>query len=106
MRNTMKKLTALLFLLMSAVSYAKSSTLYDVDHFRANYHEYRIGDKAPDLLFSAGYNITAWKIRHLPAPSKNTFWSYMEGTYVLVDKHDHKISRAISSDIFYVKMLD
>jgi Ni/Co efflux regulator RcnB len=100
----MCKFSFLLILLLTPVAYAQNSVSYDVDHFRANFHSYKIGDTAPDILFSEGYNITKWKIRHLPTPSQGKFWSYMDGTYVLIGYSDHKIARAMSSDIFYLKM--
>lgn len=79
---------------------------YDVHSFRANYHTYKIGDVAPDINFTNDYVIDSWAIRHLPAPEANTFWSYMDGTYVLLRKSDHKIIAAKSSDIFYRRMVD
>jgi len=79
---------------------------FDEHTFRSNYHEYSIGDKAPDINFTKDYNITSWRIRHLPAPKSGTFWSYMDGTYVLLRNSDHKIIDAKSSDIFYRHMKD
>lgn len=69
--------------------------------FISDYHKYAIGDKAPDINFTPEYVISSWKVRHLYAPSRNTHWSYMNGTYVLLDERNHRIIDAYDFDIFY-----
>jgi len=86
---------------MIAPVLAQDSSTYRVYWFISNFHRYQIGDVAPDLYFTPEYHIDKWKIRHLPAPSTGAHWSFMYGTYVLLNESSHKIILAYNSDIFY-----
>lgn len=74
---------------------------YEVKTFFADYKQYTIGDVVPDLYRSKPYNITDFKIRHLPAPQPGSHWTYMGGNYVLITDADGKILQAKAGEIFY-----
>lgn len=78
---------------------------FDLKTFIANFHTYKIGDQAEDIYFTHEYTIVDWHVRHLIKPQPGTHWSYMDGTYVLLNDRTHKILKADSHDIFY-KILD
>lgn len=87
-------------IVMSSVS-ARDISNFRVQDFISDYHHYKIGDVAPDIYFTQEYCIKKWDIRHLPPPLKNAHWSYMYGTYVMLNDINHKIIMAFNSDIFY-----
>lgn len=97
------KLCILALFLVPCISYSIEEN-FEIYSFRSNYREYKIGDVAPEVNFTHGYEIKNWSVRHLPAPKMGTFWSYLDGTYVLLKRSNHKIISAKSSDIFYHKL--
>ena len=88
-------------ILMAGPVVARDISAYRVNGFISDYHRYQTGDVAPDIYFTPPYRIEKWNIRHLPAPVAGTHWSYMYGTYVLLNERSHKIIQAYNSDIFY-----
>ncbi|EPA1042542.1 RcnB family protein [Enterobacter bugandensis] len=92
-----------MFFIFSVVvsAHAQNVSKYKVDWFISGYHRYEIADIAPEIYFTKEYCINQWKIRHLTAPLDGTHWSYMYGTYVLLNEHSHRIVMAYNSDIFY-----
>ncbi|MCK6880100.1 RcnB family protein [Enterobacter bugandensis] len=90
-----------LLFIVTHSAYAQDVSKYRVNSFISDYHRYEIGDVAPEIYFSKEYYINQWKIRHLTAPLDGTHWSYMYGTYVLLNEHSHRIIMAYNSDIFY-----
>jgi len=97
-------LGSIAIVMMITPALARDNSAWRVSGFISDYHKYHIGDVAPDIYFTPEYNIKQWKIRHLPAPDVGMRWSYMYGTYVLLDEHSHKIVEAYDSDIFYRRM--
>lgn len=93
-------------LMVCASTHNDDQRNYDLKNFTSNYHKYNIGDIAPDINFTPDYEIKAWRVRHLPMPQAGAFWSYMDGTYVMLRKSDRRIISAKSSDIFYPRMID
>ena len=74
---------------------------YKVTTFTADFKQFTLGDIVPDLYRTKQYEITNWKVRHLPAPSTGTHWTYMGGNYVLISNDAGKILDAKSGDIYY-----
>lgn len=88
-------------IMMATPVIAQDISVYRVYDFLSDYHRYHVGDVAPNTYFTPEYRIDKWKIRHLPPPEANTRWSFMCGTYVLLNEGNHKIVKAYNSDIFY-----
>ena len=74
---------------------------YSINTFTADFKRFNLGDVVPDLYRTKQYEISNWKVRHLPAPEAGSHWTYMGGNYALISDDEGKILKAESGDIYY-----
>ncbi|TPG58410.1 RcnB family protein [Ewingella americana] len=96
-------LSALVFssVLPLAGTAAAATNSHEIKSFYDASKLYTLGSVVPDLYRTKLYEITEWQKRNLPAPSADSHWTYIGGSYALITNTDGKILKAESGDIFF-----
>lgn len=103
MRKTEMLLLGVLLINASSTMAESSDTgeKFELSGVIADFISFHRGDIVPPLYLTPEYAITQWQIRHLPEPAANSHYTYMGGSYVLINEQNGEILKIYDGDIFY-----